>query len=162
MSKVNPIMVYLAGPIDDITRDEAQGWRKEISESAPIGVLFYLPTNAYAGTSSVTAPAVDHMNRVAIAQSDGVLANLSGPGRGFGTIREIEFAKTMNKPVVVVQDPMRRLVSLLLHDLHMRDDGVFAGLGQLLVEIQKGRNEQPMMMGFPFVIGTPKEEEPDE
>lgn len=109
-------LIYLAGPIDGISPEEARGWREDLAAITPSGVLLFNPCTAYHGVNAMTAKGADHINRHVIAHSSAVIANLSGPGRGFGTIREIEFARYCDKIVsVVVESP---LDSLLAYDVH--------------------------------------------
>lgn len=131
-----PVSIYLAGPIDDISLDDARGWRQSIAAIAPVGVLFYTPVDAYLGVSEMTAEKLDMYNRHAIAASDAVVANLSGPGRGFGTIREIEFSVRLGKPTVVIGE----LKSLLTFDLDVVETDVEA-LNVALELIATGRSK---------------------
>lgn len=146
--EIQPIMIYLAGPIDDIPIQVARKWREEAGLDLPTGVVLFSPAHAYQGeVSEATAPKVDFMNRVNIAFCDGVIANLSGLGKGFGTIREIEFARSRNKPVVVIGD---HIVSLMTHDLHLVKD-FDSALTSILQSIQEGRNPQVLMVPLPFL-----------
>jgi nucleoside 2-deoxyribosyltransferase len=150
--------IYLAGPIDGINTQEAQGWRRRVASSAPTGVLFFDPSRAWWGATPATAAAVDHGNRIQIMSCDGVLANLSGPGRGFGSVREIEFARLHGKPVAVVsREP---LVSLTAHDLFLHTD-IEAALMELL---QAVRDEQdaPRVSGMMIrLLGQQETDESD-
>lgn len=116
MNMLAPILVYLAGPQDDVTVETAQGWREQLALEAPSGVAFYSPAHAYLNVNRASFPAVDFMNRKAIETAHAVIANLSGPGRGFGTIREIEFAVAQQTGVWVVGELEH---SLMTHDLHL-------------------------------------------
>lgn len=147
---IQPIMIYLAGPIDDITINQARTWREEAGLDLPTGVVLFSPAHAYQGeVSEATAPKVDYINRVNIAFCDGMIANLSGPGRGFGTVREIEFARSRNKPVVVI-DSIDHIVSMMAHDLHLVKN-FDAALTSILQSIQEGRNPQVLMVPLPFL-----------
>jgi nucleoside 2-deoxyribosyltransferase len=114
-------LIYLAGPIDDISRDQANDWRQNVAEWT-VDVLLFNPVDAWLGAGVDTAERVDRMNRQVIASCDGVLANLSGPGRGFGTIREIEYARSLHIPVAVIG----KLASLCTHDLVVAESPVSA------------------------------------
>lgn len=111
-------MVYLAGPIDDVDMSEAVGWRARlvsllrqhnISCFNPVGACFI------ADVPSVAEKVVS-IDRFAIFQCDAVIAYLAGEGRAFGTIREIEFARSMGKKVIVVVDS---LASAFSHDVEV-------------------------------------------
>jgi hypothetical protein len=109
-------LIYLAGPLDGLDIDGTT-WYDEWVKVAPDDVVSFMPGRAYLG--AVDAPSeMDRANRAIIAASVGVVANLSGPGRALGTIREIEFAKSLRKPVLVVGDLSASLAS---HDLQMFD-----------------------------------------
>lgn len=134
---VTPVMIYTAGPIDDVSVEVATGWRRRAAEMTP-GVLFFDPVRAWHNVSPTVAEALDVGNRTVLCASSGVLANLSGEGRGFGTIREIEFAVRMNVPVAVVTPP---LASLLVYDIEQRET-LEEALTALLAVIADRRQEQ--------------------
>lgn len=114
-----PRFVYLAGPQDDVTEVVARRWREEIAQRAPAHVAFFSPAHAYLGVGVDSFPVVDTANRSMIACCDLMIAWLAGDGRGFGTIREIEFAVAVGKPVVVVGPSIRR--SLMSRDVTVVD-----------------------------------------
>lgn len=156
-AKIQPIMIYLAGPIDDIDVAEAKAWREAAGHGLPTGIVLFSPVHAYRGeVTQVTAPKVDFMNRVNIAFCDGMIANLSGPGRGFGTIREVEFARSRDKPVAVIGgDP---LVSLMSFDILVAADFDDA-LTEVMQAIQEGRNApRGTMISLPFLQPPPIDE----
>lgn len=147
--KAKPIMIYLAGPIDDVTVEQASEWRQSLSADFR-SVLFFNPHTAYRNATMATAELVQLMNWHAIQHSHGVLANLSGPGRGFGTIREIEYSRLHGKPVAVVSHEDLPIVSLMSHDLFMHID-VGAAMEDLLQQIQNRRDRPSgMFMGLHF------------
>ena len=106
-----PCMVYLAGPVDGISRIDSLGWRGIVGrELAERGMTCYNPPAAFRTPDNGVARAdcLRAINRAAIAVSDVVFVNLLGPGRGFGTIREIEAARMLNKPVFVMGEGLGR------------------------------------------------------
>lgn len=106
------MLAYLAGPLDDV--DDGTAWYDEIELLAPPGWVLYCPGSAFKSPGSDPA-ALDQANRAVIEHSAAVLiAYLDGPGRGFGTIREIEYARSLHRGVVVVA---QHLPSLLAHDV---------------------------------------------
>jgi len=108
------MLAYLAGPLDGIPHGDGCDWYEVIEALAPPGWVCYLPGYAFASPGSDPA-ALDAANRSVITHATAVvIANLSGPGRAFGTIREIEFAKARGLPVVVVAT---ELESLLAYDV---------------------------------------------
>lgn len=105
------MMAYLAGPLDDVSHEDGRAWYDEIERLSPPGWVLYCPGMAFRNPASDPLYA-DAANRAVILKSSVVIANLTGEGRGFGTIREIEFARAAGRPVVVVGE----VVSLLAHD----------------------------------------------
>ncbi len=105
------MLVYLAGPIDGVQRQEALDWREDVSQHLnQAGVSTFSPAHAFSvvyfgGNSPLnkaTARAVTEINRYAISQSSVVLAYLPKDRTTIGTIREIEYAVSIGKPVVVL------------------------------------------------------------
>lgn len=105
------MLVYLAGPVDGVQRQEALDWRESVSQCLnQAGVSTFSPAHAfsvvYFGSNSpsnkATAQAVTEINRYAISQSSVVLAYLPKDRITIGTIREIEYAISISKPVVVL------------------------------------------------------------
>lgn len=104
--------MYLAGPLDGLDNDGTT-WYDEFEEIRPDDIIGFMPGRAFIG--AVDNPeGMDAANRAVIRVAVGVIANLSGPGRALGTIREIEFAKSLGKPVIVVGNVS---ASLMAYDL---------------------------------------------
>jgi len=99
-----PKLVYLAGPIEGIPVEDARDWRESMATTlAEYGVSCFIPNGAYKVASvPAIAEQIVAIDRFAITQCDLLLANLSGPGRAFGTIREIEYARSLGKRVIVM------------------------------------------------------------
>lgn len=157
MSEVQPIIIYLAGPIDDVPIETAREWRRDLSLSLPHNVVLFSPAHAYFNGNPETFPKIDHFNRRVIYAADGLLANLTGSGRGFGTIREIEHAVNSSTPVAVAGD----IVSYMAHDVIVRPtvDEAFNALLQKIAEL---RDVPPHMMFGPFVIPFQQPDPPEE
>jgi hypothetical protein len=100
-------------------------------------LVFFNPVTAWLNANMANAAEIDRCNRAVICISDGVLANLGGPGMGFGTIREIEFARSQGLPVAVVQGE-NTIHSLCKHDVLVADT-LEEGLGMLRAEISNRR-----------------------
>lgn len=150
-----PIMLYLAGPIDDVSEEHACGWRREVAELVyGSAVLLFDPSTAWHGANQTTAVAVDWGNRHILAACDGLLANLSGPGRGFGTIREVEFACLHDLPVVVVGE----IVSLTAHNIDVVNT-LEEGMQKLLERVAERRDVPPMLRVVQ--LGVPEEDDDD-
>jgi nucleoside 2-deoxyribosyltransferase len=129
------ILIYAAGPLDGLDDDEQArqaSWRGELEP--PPGVIIFDPGRAYHGVGKHSAVAIDDVNRVIIRQCDGMLAHLDSPARCFGTIREIEYARSMRKPVVIIGE----LHSLLAHDVSVSATPE-AGLSLLISQIRHNR-----------------------
>lgn len=100
----------MAGPLDDIEHDGTV-WYDEFDRTRPGDVVAFMPGRAYLGAGKPNAEVVSRANGAMLRASNGVVANLSGPGRALGTIREIEFAKSLGKHVIAVGDIDRSLAS---------------------------------------------------
>ncbi len=105
------MLVYLAGPIDGVQRQEALGWREEVSQRLnQAGISTFSPAHAFSVVylssnvppNKAAARAVTEINRYAISRSSVVLAYLPKDRTTVGTIREIEYAVSIGKPVVVL------------------------------------------------------------
>lgn len=105
------MLVYLAGPVDGVQRQEALDWRESVSQCLnQAGVSTFSPAHAFSvvyfggngPSNKATARAVTEINRYTISQSSVVLAYLPKDRITIGTIREIEYAVSIGKPVVVL------------------------------------------------------------
>lgn len=110
------MLVYLSGPID-AAPDRGLSWREGVIEKLRVrGFHTYSPAHAFflspAGDMMKIAQQVDAINRLAIGLCDVVLAYLPGGYRTVGTPREIEYARTIGKPVVAVIDPPDQHIAL--------------------------------------------------
>lgn len=102
--------VYLAGPIEGLTTEEANGWRDY--SALYLGVKDIDVLNPCRRVSFVDTKARDADARIwkcdlqDIAYSSIVLANLSDslPGRKWGTVAEVAHAHTKNKIIIVLQN----------------------------------------------------------
>lgn len=109
-------IAYLAGPIDDIKNEEVLWWVDPLKRVfTEIGVNSYSPFYAITQTPFLrgSAEKICAINRHAVMCCDFLVAYLAGKGRGFGTIREIEYARACAKPVYVIG----HLQSLEAHDI---------------------------------------------
>jgi len=118
------MLVYLAGPVDGVQRKEALDWREDVSQRLNrAGVSTFSPAHAFSvvyfnsngPSNKVTAQAVTEINRYAISQSSVVLAYLPKDRITIGTIREIEYAISIGKPVVALVEHTD-ISFLSLHD----------------------------------------------
>lgn len=99
------MIVYLAGPIDGVEVTAATEWRtKTAKELGDAGVSTFNPAGPFrfGDVTDKMDKFVIETNKSALAQCDVLLANLSGVGRGIGTIREIEYAINRGIQVIVV------------------------------------------------------------
>ena len=105
------MLVYLAGPIDGVRRKEALDWREDVSQRLNrVGISTFSPAHAFFAvyfdnnslSNKVMARAITRINQCAINQSSVVLAYLPKDRTTIGTIREIEYAVSIGKPVVVL------------------------------------------------------------
>lgn len=114
-------MVYLAGPIDDVGTSEAMNWRTCLASCLQQhNISCFNPVKAYFIASvPPVAEKIVAIDRFVISQCDVVVAYLAGEGRAFGTIREIEYARSIGKRVIVVADS---LTSAFSYDVEVVSD----------------------------------------
>jgi hypothetical protein len=94
---------YLAGPIDEVSAAEAADWRFTAAGMlAKRKWASFDPSRAFGQEVAHLHPEwLRNINRAAIMACDVVLARVPLEHRGFETLREIEFAKSRGKRVVV-------------------------------------------------------------
>lgn len=116
------MIIYLAGPIDDVSTEDATNWRQFAARYLAFhGMGAYDPAAAFSpcpdgfGVTIDDAPAVRAINNTAIQLCDAVLANCF-TGFTLGTVREIERAKKEGLPVFLVE-PDGGTNSFEKHDL---------------------------------------------
>jgi hypothetical protein len=111
--------VYLAGSIDAVDELYAKTWRKHAKSTlANYGITSYDPSTAFQVGHNQPLPRVfiSQINRAALASCQGMVVNMTDK-RGFGTIREIEMAKSLGKTVVVWGDKDELAKHVEAHDL---------------------------------------------
>lgn len=94
-------MAYLAGPIDAVSRAEAVDWREAMGHSlADLGWSSFSPATAVQHGSHGPYRVME-ICRSAVQTCDILIAHLPSETPAFGTIREIEYAISLGKPVAV-------------------------------------------------------------
>lgn len=110
------LVVYLAGPVDDVDAGQAMGWRQQFAQLAP-SALCICPPTVFLNARMDTAPGVRLVCHSLIASSSVVVANLLGPGLGLGTAREVEIAvRDVGVPVVAMLPEAQRNSYLFAFD----------------------------------------------
>lgn len=94
-------MAYLAGPIDHVTHDVAMGWRDSVTDLLYSHQWATFNPAGSVGNGPFAPGRAVQMCRAAIQICDILIAHLPPDTKAFGTIREIEYAKAIGKPVVV-------------------------------------------------------------
>lgn len=157
MKRTTPISIYLAGPIDGIPYTDAQDWRESIDP--PNTVLLFNPVTCFVNAGMPVAAPMHTILKHVIACCDGVLANLSGPGRGIGTIREIEFAKGLNKPVTIVCPQEVEATSMMTYDLDCfrTVSDAFVGILSQIVDQRHEPHPLAMLLGLDRMPGDEDE-----
>jgi nucleoside 2-deoxyribosyltransferase len=142
--------LYLAGPVDGISADDANGWRREVAAEFP-DVLFINPAAAMLNASKAQGWQVARLCQEMIKASDGLIANLQGPGRGFGTMREIQIARTHEKRVVIVPDgTMNVEETIFAFDVDAAPNPVKAVEQMLAWFADQIAAPRPFLIPFPF------------
>lgn len=147
------MLAYLAGPLDGVSYEEGRDWYDVIERLAPPGWVIYRPGHAFASAAS-DPHSMNEANRAVISHTAMVvIANLSGPGRAFGTIREIEFAKANGTAVVVVGDLYE---SLLAYDVDCVDtlEEVWPLITDRIDQMMENQRNHPL---FKLLGGEPPE-----
>jgi nucleoside 2-deoxyribosyltransferase len=120
------VKVYLAGPINGCTDDEANDWRTEAKRLLP-GIVTLDPMRRdYRGRESQPGvwEEIQRLDREDIQACDVVLVNAAVPS--WGTARELEYAiTTLGKPVVVIA-PRHKTPSPWLRDAVLFPEVSFA------------------------------------
>lgn len=97
-------LVYLAGPIDAVSPDESRKWRNFVQDVlAERGIATFNPATAVTNGNAARQP-VSNVCRSVIACCDYVIAYLPTGWPAFGSIIELEIARSLEVPVVVVSD----------------------------------------------------------
>jgi nucleoside 2-deoxyribosyltransferase len=114
------VKIYLAGPINGCTREEAKGWRRDVSDALEFtGIQCIDPLRCEPDTGgdnrydlSYECPlfgtdgAIFGKNRFDVFSCDLLLGFLPTSSRGpsIGTLFEIAWAFDQNKPIILVSD----------------------------------------------------------
>jgi nucleoside 2-deoxyribosyltransferase len=130
------MIAYLAGPIAGVSPAEANDWRSRLSGVlSTFGIWTYSPIGGFnvidKNCNREDAKRMLDVNRSAIRESHLLIANIAGRGKGFGTIREIEFACSIGKPVVLIGI----IESAAAHDCVMIDPEYALGTFDQSVEL---------------------------
>jgi nucleoside 2-deoxyribosyltransferase len=117
-------LAYLAGPIDAEDVATAMGWRGTTTDYLLKlgGWAVFNPMTAY-GIKTIDkdiSAKVSTINRAAIAQSDLVIVNLATVARALGTIREIEYARSLGIRVMAYGPDLGKHIEA--HDIEVYDD----------------------------------------
>ena len=142
------LMTYLAGPIRSIGED-AFTWRMCVGDMLSLyGFASFDPASAFIRPETInrsTCAGVESINRRAIDVSGFIIANLDKDSWNIGTIREIEYARSQNIPVIVVCPEASALQGKIsAHDLEIVptiDHAVARVTGEPLGKVQVAINE---------------------
>lgn len=103
-------LVYLAGPVRSVGRDEAMFWRLQMATRLHrMGIATFNPAAAWDVPNHLTngindlelETSLQSINDIAVAMSNGVVVAYQGVP-SVGTDREIRLAKGLRKPIVVL------------------------------------------------------------
>lgn len=115
-------MIYLAGPINGCTDDEANSWRDLAKREFGAANCLDPMRRDYRGVELENVDEIVHGDLADIDMSSVVLANCWSPS--YGTAMELWYAHTEYKPVVVMSPPdmpvspwLAYVASKVTHDL---------------------------------------------
>ncbi len=92
--------VYLCGPINGCSDDEATTWRESVKDTCPEFECIDPLRRDYRGIEDQFTDEIVELDKIDVMSCDVVLVNM--PKLSVGTIMEIVFAWMNHKPVVVV------------------------------------------------------------
>lgn len=118
-------LVYLCGPIDSVSLGVATGWRGKVQEELYNITSFFDPAQVFTACSADVAEKVVQINREAIKKCDILFCDITA-GRYFESIREIEFARTLNKPVICVCGDIKSFGMYDIQTYETLDEGISA------------------------------------
>ena len=122
-----PKTLYLCGPINGCTDEQATGWREHVK------TIWWGPTldpmrRDYRGKEDAEFRDIVELDKIDIQRSDAVLVSFDKPS--VGTSMEVFFAWQIGKPVVVVAAPGITISPWLRYHSHRivntYEDGVIA------------------------------------
>lgn len=92
-------VLYLCGPINGCTDEEANDWRTSVKAAWP-GICRDPMKRDYRGREDVAFREIVELDKIDVAASDVIIVNYDKPS--VGTAMEILFAWQIGKPIVVV------------------------------------------------------------
>lgn len=105
---MNGYKIYLAGPMEGLTAEQMQGWRKEMTAQLA-WLQIYDPTRRieyHSGDGINRARFLFQMDLKDIDESDIIFVDARAKaGRGTGTSMEVMYAWMKQKPIIVWADP---------------------------------------------------------
>ena len=113
--------VYLAGPITNLTYNDCVGWRQEVKDRVGPHIQTYSPMrgkqrlkeiaagspilDCYEDNPITTAKGINMRDFNDVKRADALFVNMLGATKvSIGTVMEVAWARSMNKPVVCVME----------------------------------------------------------
>ena len=90
--------IYLCGPINGCTDDEANNWRKAVKEFYPDQTIDPMVRD-YRGKEALAYREIVDLDKRDVREADIILVNYDKPS--VGTSMEVFYAWTLGKPVIV-------------------------------------------------------------
>jgi len=107
--------LYLCGPINGCTDEQATGWREHV-KSLWAGKTLDPMRRDYRGKEAVAYRDIVELDKIDIQRCDAVLVSYDKPS--VGTSMEVLFAWQIGKPVVVVADNKTSISPWLRYHAH--------------------------------------------
>jgi nucleoside 2-deoxyribosyltransferase len=96
------VKIYLCGPINGCTDEEANDWRSEVKANWP-GACVDPMVRDYRGVEDAKFKEIVELDKLDVMGSDVILVNYDKPS--VGTAMEVLFAHQLHKPIIVVHRP---------------------------------------------------------
>lgn len=150
MAHKNPRpVVYLAGPIDYISHDEARAWRETVISLGLFDVF-----DPMAVARAVALPNVKLANDSLLAASDGVLVRIDPTVTSWGTPYEVAVARRVHDlPMVFVTNGPNAEMPLYYQDVPSHHDPKVAA--EMLLHLMRARRAEAPMLHSGGGIASP-------
>lgn len=133
----NQLAIYLGGPINGCTDEQAKGWRSQMVAGLD-GVTFFDPMERdYRGIELQNVQELVERDKQLIEQCDYVVANVWKPSTG--TAMEIMYAHYIGRPVILIVEDGSQISPWLVYHSSYRVSSVDEAIALLKDRIEEQR-----------------------